>query len=98
MTPITTIQYEKDGSKPISPTSLVSLDVPATTSPAGAQTVPISGITFDVLASTQYGSSFGTTDLSQDGYTAGTLQNFSIDRYGLITGFFTNGTTSPGNT
>jgi flagellar hook protein FlgE len=31
----------------------------------------------------------------QDGYTAGTLQNYSIDRYGLITGFFTNGTTSP---
>jgi flagellar hook protein FlgE len=30
----------------------------------------------------------------QDGYTSGTLQNFSIDRSGMITGFFTNGTTS----
>ena len=27
----------------------------------------------------------------QDGYAAGTLQNFSIDRTGLITGAFTNG-------
>ena len=31
----------------------------------------------------------------QDGYTAGTLQNFSIDRTGTITGYFTNGTTTP---
>ena len=31
----------------------------------------------------------------QDGYTAGTLQNFSIDRTGLITGAFTNGVTVP---
>ena len=30
----------------------------------------------------------------QNGYTAGSLQNFTIDRFGLITGFFTNGTTS----
>jgi flagellar hook protein FlgE len=31
----------------------------------------------------------------QDGFTAGTLQNFSVDRFGLITGFFTNGTSLP---
>ena len=30
----------------------------------------------------------------QNGYTAGQLENFSIDRYGGITGYFTNGTTS----
>jgi flagellar hook protein FlgE len=31
----------------------------------------------------------------QNGFTAGQLQSFSIDRYGLVTGFFTNGTTAP---
>lgn len=45
---------------------------------------------------TQFASTASTAVLrDQDGYTAGALQNFSIDRFGLITGFFTNGTTSP---
>jgi flagellar hook protein FlgE len=45
---------------------------------------------------TQYASTSSTAVLrDQNGYTAGSLQNFSIDRFGLITGFFTNGTTSP---
>ncbi len=45
---------------------------------------------------TQFASTGSTAVLrDQDGFTAGTLQNFSIDRFGLITGFFTNGTTSP---
>jgi flagellar hook protein FlgE len=44
---------------------------------------------------TQYATSSTAVLRDQDGYTAGTLQNFSIDRYGLITGYFTNGTTNP---
>ncbi len=45
---------------------------------------------------TQFASTASTAVLrDQNGFTAGTLQNFSIDRFGLITGFFTNGTTSP---
>ena len=45
---------------------------------------------------TQFASTNSTAVLrDQNGYTSGTLQNFSIDRFGLITGFFTNGTTSP---
>lgn len=45
---------------------------------------------------TQFASTSSTAVLrDQNGFTAGTLQNFSIDRFGLITGFFTNGTTSP---
>ena len=45
---------------------------------------------------TQFASTSSTAVLrDQNGYTAGTLQSFSIDRFGLITGFFTNGTTSP---
>jgi flagellar hook protein FlgE len=44
---------------------------------------------------TQYATASTAVLRDQDGYTAGTLQNFSIDRYGAITGFFTNGTTNP---
>lgn len=45
---------------------------------------------------TQFASTSSTAVLrDQNGYTAGSLQNFSIDRFGLITGFFTNGTTNP---
>jgi flagellar hook protein FlgE len=44
---------------------------------------------------TQYATVSTAVLRDQNGYTAGQLQNFSIDRYGLITGFFTNGTTNP---
>jgi flagellar hook protein FlgE len=44
---------------------------------------------------TQYATVTTAVLRDQNGYTAGQLQNFSIDRYGLVTGFFTNGTTTP---
>ncbi len=43
----------------------------------------------------QYASTSTAVLRDQDGYTAGTLQSFSIDRTGTITGAFTNGTTEP---
>ena len=44
---------------------------------------------------TQFASTASTASLrDQNGYTAGQLEDFAIDRFGLITGFFTNGTTS----
>jgi flagellar hook protein FlgE len=43
----------------------------------------------------QFAGSHTAVLRDQDGYTAGTLQNFSIDRIGTITGYFTNGTTTP---
>ena len=45
---------------------------------------------------TQFAATSSTAVLrDQNGYTSGTLQNFAIDRFGVITGFFTNGTTAP---
>ena len=44
---------------------------------------------------TQYATVSTAVLRDQNGYTAGQLQNFSIDRYGMISGSFTNGTTSP---
>ncbi len=45
---------------------------------------------------TQFAATASTAVLrDQDGFGSGTLQSFTIDRFGLITGFFTNGTTTP---
>jgi flagellar hook protein FlgE len=45
---------------------------------------------------TQFAATSSTAVLrDQNGYTSGTLQNFAIDRFGVITGYFTNGTTAP---
>jgi flagellar hook protein FlgE len=43
---------------------------------------------------TQYATTTTAVLRDQNGHTAGQLENFSIDRYGQITGFFTNGTTT----
>ena len=43
------------------------------------------------LATTNYSSGSTTIFQSQDGYTAGFLQNISVDRDGVITGSYSNG-------
>ena len=44
---------------------------------------------------TQFSSTSTAVLRDQNGYTSGTLQNFSIDRTGIITGSFTNGVNVP---
>ncbi|MDN5375174.1 MAG: flagellar hook protein FlgE [Thermacetogenium sp.] len=56
--------------------------------PAGSEEVNIV-LNFEGL--TQYGSEYTATIQSQDGYTAGTLESYTIDQSGTITGVFTNG-------
>lgn len=47
--------------------------------------------TLDVSKATQYGTSFAISDLTQDGYTAGTLTGVSISEQGVITTRYSNG-------
>ncbi len=47
--------------------------------------------TLDVSKATQYGTSFAISDLTQDGYTAGTLTGVSISEQGIITTRYSNG-------
>lgn len=47
--------------------------------------------TLDVSKATQYGASFAVSDLTQDGYTAGTLTGVSISEQGVITTRYSNG-------
>lgn len=69
---------------------------PITFTPNGAQ--PVS-ITLNPGSGLNGISNFASTSTAvlrdQDGYTAGTLESFTIDRTGTITGSFTNGTTEP---
>lgn len=89
--PITTINFESDGSKPITPAGLVTLNIPATTNAAGAQALAISGVSFDVQKSTQYGSQFGTTDLSQDGFAPGQRTGVVMEDNGMVMVKYSNG-------
>jgi flagellar hook protein FlgE len=64
--------------------------------PAGAEPVEV---TLDLGVGTNGLSHFASSSTAvlrdQDGYTMGTLENYSIDRTGLIVGAFTNGTLVP---
>jgi flagellar hook protein FlgE len=48
----------------------VTLNIPGSTKRGPTRPLPIDA---DLTAATQYGSPFGVTDLSQDGYAAGQL-------------------------
>lgn len=47
--------------------------------------------TLDVSKATQYGTSFAISDLTQDGYTAGTLTGIAISDQGIMTTRYSNG-------
>jgi len=48
-------------------------------------------VSFDFSKSTQYGNTFATTSLTQDGYTTGTLSGISVGTDGVVQANFTNG-------
>ncbi len=94
-TPSTTLTFPANGGAPTAPVGAVSLDIPAVTNSVGALTVPISGVALNVGSATQYGSQFGVTDLSQDGYAAGQLIGVQFEDNGIITAQYSNGQTKP---
>ena len=56
--------------------------------PDGAQTMT-TGINF--AQSTQYGTQFGVTSITQNGYTTGQLSTVSINPSGIVSAVYTNG-------
>jgi flagellar hook protein FlgE len=81
-----TLTFNPDGSLASTGTQTISFDSP------GANTVSIamdpgSGVN----GITQYAGTTTAVLQNQNGYSAGTLENFSIDNNGVITGAFTNG-------
>jgi flagellar hook protein FlgE len=48
-------------------------------------------LTFDLGRTTQFGDTFGVTNVTQDGYTTGRLVGISIDSTGIVQARYTNG-------
>ncbi|MFN8651588.1 MAG: flagellar hook-basal body complex protein [Gemmatimonadales bacterium] len=64
--------------------------------PGSGATAPVdikldSGALGDINGLSQFASPSNAVASSQDGYTMGNLQDFSVDSRGVITGYFTNG-------
>ena len=93
--PVTTITFASDGSGPISPSVPVAFDVPITSNSVGAATLPIVGLQLDLGRATQFGSGFGVTDISQDGFSAGQLTAISVEANGIVMARFSNGQSQP---
>lgn len=73
----------------------IPIDVPATVRADGSTTLPIAGIQLNMGNSTQYGTTFGVTNLTQNGFAAGQLVGVSIDNSGVIMARFSNGQSRP---
>jgi flagellar hook protein FlgE len=69
----------------------VSIDL-ATIDPTLGATSPLD-FTLDLGKATQFGTNFGVTSISQDGYSSGTLAGYTISAEGFITGNYTNAET-----
>lgn len=94
-TPYATITFPKTGGKPIDPTTKLNMDVPAGRNAAGATTLDIPGIQFDMLGAKENGSSFAVTDLTQDGYAPGQLSGILIENSGIVMARYSNGQSKP---
>jgi flagellar hook protein FlgE len=93
--PVTTMQFPTNGGNPTAPAGAITLDVPATTNAAGAETLAITGVQLDLTSATQYGAGFGVTDLKQDGYAPGQLSGLSIEDNGIVMATYSNGQSKP---
>jgi flagellar hook protein FlgE len=93
--PLTTITFAINGSQPTSPLTPVPFTVPSTLNAAGAVTMAIPGVEFNVSALTQYGAGFGVTDMRQDGFAAGQLTAMVVETNGVVTARYSNGQTRP---
>lgn len=88
--PVATAQMVFDGSG-LNPT--ITPAEPAITIPVTSGADPID-ITLDLTDSTQFGDSFSTNSLAQDGYASGRLSGFSFAEDGTIVGRYSNGKTA----
>jgi flagellar hook protein FlgE len=93
--PSTTLQFPSTGGVPLSPAGPVAIDIPATTRPGGGDTRAIAGVQLDLTSATQYGATFGVTNLTQTGYAPGQLSGITIEANGIIMARYSNGQSQP---
>lgn len=83
-----TITYNTNGT--YASTTVAGIAVTAAALNTGAAAL---AVTPDFSTSTLYGSSFGVTSLSQNGYAQGNLANVTVSEDGYVQGRYTNGVT-----
>ncbi|MEW6707428.1 MAG: flagellar hook protein FlgE [Pseudomonadota bacterium] len=95
-TPVATINFDPLSGAFLSqtPSELTSITIPAGTNPAGAATLAVP-TTIDFTGATQYGATFGVTDLRQNGYAPGQLSGIAIEENGIVMARYSNGQSSP---
>ena len=93
-TPITTVTFTPDGKAPSSPSGPVTVTIPAAASGAIPQTMQII-MDLDLSAATQFGSAYGITDQTQNGYSAGLLTKVAVEGNGIVMAHYSNGQSKP---
>ena len=89
--PITQAIFSPDGKSPTSPSGPFTIDVPRTAAGQYNSTEPIEGVKVDWSSLSQYGTPFGPTALSQDGFAPGRLTAISVETDGNIMATYSNG-------
>jgi flagellar hook protein FlgE len=84
-TTLTTLNFDNSGNVLNLPTA-IPITIPSSNPNIGTYSA-----TIDMSKSTQYGTSYTVSDLTQNGYTAGTLTGLSINDEGVITTRYSNG-------
>jgi flagellar hook protein FlgE len=92
---LATLTYAANGSSVLTPAMPLLVDIPTTTNAAGAETLAMTGVEFNLANSTQYGSPYGVTDMAQNGFAAGQLNTVTVEKDGLIMARYSNGQTKP---
>jgi flagellar hook protein FlgE len=99
MSPTTAVPGINGGTITFDTSGIMSANITAGLDFAVPGTAPVTinmKLAGGVSGLTQFAATSSTAVLrDQNGYTSGALQNFAVDRFGVITGFFTNGTTAP---
>jgi flagellar hook protein FlgE len=85
------MQFDDTGAAPTSPTFPFSFDIPAGPTTA----LPITGVQLDLRGTTQYGSSFGVTDVTQNGFAPGQLSGIVVEGDGIVMARYSNGQSRP---
>ncbi len=93
--PVYTLVFPGDGSAPTDPVDPIAIDIPELVDRNGVTSLPIAGLSVDLTGLTQYGSPFGVTDVTQDGFSAGSLVAIGIETDGVVTARYSNGQSKP---
>ncbi|MBI5256476.1 MAG: flagellar hook protein FlgE [Burkholderiales bacterium] len=88
---ITSLTFDVDGALSASTNATMDIVDPRTPPLDAAAAFLFDDLPLDMAKSTQYASSFGVNELTQDGYAAGELTGIQFDDSGVIKATYSNG-------